>query len=293
MRTFLNAARHHGQFKLAVMAFLCVFSLTAGAVDLASDKWSNWNVGSQQGGSISYTTVSVTNDTIIGGYPTATGGTYAWAAYKVNSLNTYELYIEFDAKMPGAKQGLKFLKVFGQKGADGGYANTTFATDYTGYDIGGMYAVAFGDGRSKGNDTTQLLKFDGSDPSWIGRSYGTAVVKTPQKTHFKSSDWGTGWHHFKFYLKFNSGTTADNEVPDGKYYVEIDGKVYVDASGLFNRYYTNGPIDRITLFDWAQNGSSPFEVWYRGVHISTTGFKDAPAVVSPPNPPNNLKVITQ
>ena len=73
-------------------------------------------------------------------------------------------------------------------------------------------------------------------------------------------------------MKYNSGTTAQNEVPDGKYYVEIDGVVYVDASGLFNRHYSNAPIDRVELLGWAQSGTAPFEILYDDFRITTGGF---------------------
>jgi hypothetical protein len=36
--------------------------------------------------------------------------------------------------------------------------------------------------------------------------------------------------------------SAADEVADGAYYVEIDGQVYVDATGLFNRHWSNGPM---------------------------------------------------
>jgi len=184
--------------------------------------------------------------------------------------------------MPGAKQGLKFLKIFGIRDSVG-YANTTFGLDYTGADgdFGDMYQVSFGDGSVKANDTASVIFFNGDAPSWIGRSYGQAIVETPQKKRWSSDNWGVDWHHFKMHVKFNSGTTPQNEVADGAYYVEIDDKVYVKATGLFNRHYSNQSIDCVTFFDWAQNGTAPFEVWLDDIRITTGGFLPASAPKAP------------
>jgi hypothetical protein len=261
-----------------------------------------WSFGSQAGGSLIVSTDKTQNyngepGSLVASYPASSGssgGVYAWGAYSVAALNTEDLYIDFWAKMPAAKEGLKFLKIFGASATSGNYANTTFALDYTGSDPGSMYQVSFGDGSTGGNDTAQVINFDGSNPSWIGRSYGTASVQTPQKSRFASSKWGTAWHHFRIHAKFNSGTSPQNEVADGAYYVEIDGTVYVNATGLFNRNYSNGPIDRVELFGWSQNAPSPFQIWYDDVRITTGGFIDSSAAPPPaavaPLPPSNISV---
>ena len=243
-----------------------------------------WVVGSQNGATTTVSTDTAKNlkssrGSLRSTYPIATGGVYAWAVYKIPA-NTNDIYMDFWAKMPGPKQGLKFLKVFG--GNDGvGYSNTTFGLDYTGGDSGSMYQVSFGDGSVKANDTGSVINFDGTYPQWIGRSFGKAVVETPPKSRWKSSDWGVDWHHFKLHVKYNSGTSAENEVADGEYYVEIDGKVYVNATGLFNRHYSNLPIDRIEFLNWAQNGSQPFEIWFDDIRITTGGFLAPAAPMSP------------
>jgi hypothetical protein len=234
-----------------------------------------WLFGAQLGGAVSVSTDTGNNyagsfGSLKGSYPVATGDVYVWGVYDISILATRDVYIDCWAKMPAAKQGLKFIKIFG---ADtGGVANTTFGLDYTGGDQGSMYQVSFGDGSSTYNDTQNAINFDSTSPEWVGRSYGTATVLTPQHQRWASANWGSGWHHFRVRAKFNSGTTAANEVADGAYYVEIDGVVYVDAQGVFNRHYSNGPIDRVELFGWAQNGNAPFEVWYDNVKITTGGF---------------------
>lgn len=233
-----------------------------------------WSFGAQEGGKVSISTDSSQNFALSGGalkgsYPSPSGGgMYVWGGFDVAKYNTSEVYIDFWAKMPGIKQGLKFVKVFGQ-GSNGNYANTTFGLDYY---SGSMTQVSFGDGKSSGNDTQNVINLDGTYPDWIGRSYGTATVLTPQKKAWAASNWGNAWHHFKLHVKYNSGTTAANEVADGAFYVEIDGKVYVDAKNIFNRHYSNGKIQKVSFFDWSQSGTSPFEIWYDNVRITTGGF---------------------
>lgn len=210
-----------------------------------------------------------------------------WASYNVSSLNTEDVYIEFWAKMPSQyKEGCKFLKIFGERSATTGNANTTIYTDYTGADYGAIRQIGFGDGSTLRNDSENVIDLSGANPQWIGRSYGTAVVKTPQMSDFPSSAWGTEWHHFRVHIKFNSGTTMQNEVPNGEYYLEIDGKVYVDATGLYNRNPANGPINYIEFFGWAQKDPHPFQLWYDDIRISTGGFMTTPL----PSPPGHVAV---
>ena len=171
-----------------------------------------------------------------------------WADFDVSSLNTESIYIDFWAKMPDAKGGFKFCKIFGIGNDPTGYANTTIATDYTGVDNGSIRQISFGDGSSTTNDTQNVINLDATYPQWIGRSYGQAVVLTPQMQTWASSNWGTGWHHFRIHIKFNTVSPTTGEKPDGEYYLEIDGKVYADATGLYNRNPGNGPINFIGFF---------------------------------------------
>ena len=251
-----------------------------------------WSIGAQNGGSIGVQSTPGPNgstvDALVGDYPVAgNGANYVWANYSVASLNTEDVYIEFWAKMPSQyKGGLKFLKVFGQFTPSTGYANTTIGAEYTAAPYGAMTQVGFGDGTSLSNDSQNVINLDGQYPDWIGRSYGTAVVQTPQMSAFPGSAWGTAWHHFRIHIKFNSGTTSQNEVANGEYYLEIDGKVYVDATGLYNRNPANKPIDQIGFFGWAQGDTEPFQVWYDDIRISTGGFMSSPL----PDPPSNVAV---
>lgn len=251
-----------------------------------------WVMGSQNGGSIGVQATTGPDgaalDALEGSYPVPTGGQYIWADYSVASLNIEDVYVEFWAKMPGPKEGCKFIKVFGQilGGATPYAADATVATNYAGGDLGAIDQISFGDGTTRGNDSQNVINLNGAYPQWIGRSYGTAVVTTPQLGAFSSAQWGTGWHHFRVHMKFNSGTTAQNEVPDGEFYLEIDGKAYVDATRLYNRNPADAPIDHVEFFGWAQTQTQPFQLAYDDIRISTGGFMSQAL----PEPPRNLAV---
>lgn len=235
-----------------------------------------WLIGAQNGGTIGVQATpgpaGTTVDALEGSYPAGNAGQSMWASYSVASLQTRDVYIDFWAQMPGPTGGCKFLKIFGARTLANGFANVTFGPDYSGISPGALLQVIFGDGSTLVNDGQNAIKLSGLYPNMIGRSYGTAVVRTPQMSGFSSADWGTGWHHFLVHVKFNSGTTSQSEVPDGEFFLEIDGKVYVDATHLYNRNPANGPIDHIELFGWAQNNPSPFKVAFYDVRISTGGF---------------------
>ncbi len=272
-------------FKIIFLGVSCLYILGAQAqvrVLLEEDFESNtfprgFGIGNQAGGKveISREVDQQINSNSAGAlkatYPVGTGEIYGWASFDMAPYQSYEVYVEFNAKMPKAKQGLKFLKIFGG-------ANTTFGLDYTGVPSGkgSLYQVSFGDGTSQSNDTQNVINLDGSYPSWIGRSYGKAIVKTPEKKVFSAAEWGDEWHHFRFKVKFNSSTRNTDgtyqEINDGEYFLQIDGKTYVDATGLFNKHPANGPINKVALLDWSQNITESFEIWYDNLRITTGGF---------------------
>lgn len=242
-------------------------SITESGIEILPTDWPSWhNIGSVNGGTVS----TPEANRVVGNYPIPTGGDYVFAIYRFDE-DYEEIFIEFDAKMPNVKHGLKFMKVFGQD--DAGKANCTFGLNYTGIDNGSFDSIAFGDGTSVNNDTQSIIKLDGtSNAAQLGRNFGAATILTPQSAPFPSSAWGTDWHSFKMSVKFNSGTTSGNETNDGKFYLEIDGDIYVNATDIWNRHYTNPPILQLGLFGWSQSGLSAFDVEYRDVVISTGGF---------------------
>jgi len=69
-------------------------------------------------------------------------------------------------------------------------------------------------------------------------------------------------------FRFNCGDSAATEVPDGAIYLEIDGKVYVDAVGLFNRHWSNvRGIESVSLTGWTQGDGDPFDIDYDNVEV--------------------------
>lgn len=219
---------------------------------------------------------------IRGDYPQqdGTNGNYhVMGTYNVGEHTDYDsndIYIEFKAKMPGVKHGLKFLKLFGERDPEDtqNYGNCTLHSDYTGLDNGGIPGMFYGDGTIIENDVQQVARFDSSEqfPSRAAGLPGYSI-EAPQGKWFESSDWGTDWHHFKVYAKFNSGTTEETETNDGQFIVYIDDELYLDAQGLFNRHYNNRPLEKIRFFGWTQGVSpAPLSVYYTDIIISKNGW---------------------
>lgn len=181
-----------------------------------------------------------------------------------------DAYVEFDARFPGNVNGSKFVKFFGRRNGDN-YHNSTFNLLWG---TGDFANILFSDGSDVAGDASHVIPFDSQpSPQNIGRGFGTAVVQVPQGKIFSATDWGNEWHHFKFRYKQNDGTTSGNEVPNGAFYVEIDGDVYLDAQNLFNRHHTNEPgLSKIEFGGWAQGGGGAFEMQIDNVRVSAGGF---------------------
>jgi len=236
-----------------------------------------WTIGSQAGGQ-----TSIEQDPLRAGkalkahYPAqATGGIYNWAGIDLSKYETHEIFVEFDARIPGTPGGSKFFKIFGGTDADQDYANTTFGlvADAGGTDNGTMRQISFGDGTNTSSDTANVINFGGEYPDWIGRSYGKGAKIITGQSNWKSTDWGNTWHHFETRIKFNTGSCIAGkpnipEVNDGAYLLKIDGKLYVEATGLFNRHCKNLPIRNINFFDWAQNGTNAFDIWLDNIKVT-------------------------
>ncbi|HEX4267598.1 MAG TPA: hypothetical protein VHY36_06915 [Steroidobacteraceae bacterium] len=279
------------ELKFETATPMATSALTSPVVGITKLSPPGWSFATVKGASLGVETSASPTMTggdvnaLEGSYPVpGAGSQFIMVDYNLASLQTEDIYIEFWAKMPGAKGGCKFVKIFGDRPTANNFADMTFFTNYNGGDYGSINEVIFGDGSILPNDGQHGINLNGNKPQGIGRSYGRANVLTPQMSAFTSADWGTQWHHFRIHVKFNSGTTATNEVPDGEVYLEIDGKVYVDATGLYNRNPANPPIHNIELFGWAQQDPQPFQLWYDDVRISTGGFLSEPL----PDPPANV-----
>lgn len=221
----------------------------------------SWGSGAIAGGAI-----SVVDGAYRADYPIPSGGVYTWLNFNVGPLELFDVYIQLRAKFIDP-HSVKFVKVHGIE-VGPNYSNTTYGLGMSGT----MSQVSFGDGSAEANDTANVINLSGSDPSWVGRSYpDTAVILTPQMSSFTGFSDGD-WHDIKIHHKFNSGTTAEDEVADGEYYVEIDGDVYVDATGLFNRHPASAAVEYIAFGDWAQGNDYAFTVFFDDIKISLGGF---------------------
>ena len=118
-----------------------------------------WSIGSQSGGRVWFDTESAHGGkySLKASYPIPQGGLYAWAELDVAKYKTYEVEVEFWARMPDAKQGLKFMKVFGMRDSEG-YANTTLGIDYTGTNNGSIWNIHYGDGGVAKANTSRLME---------------------------------------------------------------------------------------------------------------------------------------
>lgn len=193
----------------------------------------------------------------------------------IADLNLNDVYVSFRSRMPGTKGGCKFVKWFGKN--NGNYHNATFGTTYSpesGEANGDINRISFGDGSGTSGDTANFVQLKGGYPAGVGRAYpATASVLTPQEANFTGADWGTTWHEFKMRMRFNSGTSALNEVADGIFYLEIDGKVYANVTGIFNRHYSNSLyFDYIAFGGHAQSNPSDFQLYFDDIKVSVGGF---------------------
>lgn len=193
----------------------------------------------------------------------------------VADLNLNDIWITFRSRMPGAKGGCKFVKWFGKN--NGNYHNATFGITYSpesGEQNGDIHRISFGDGSTASGDTAHFVQLKGGYPAGVGRSYpSTASVLTPMNKNFTVADWGTDWHTHKMRMRFNSGTTAGTEIPDGVFYWEIDGDVYANVTGIFNRHYSNSLyFDYIGFGGHAQSNPSNFQLYFDDIKVSIGGF---------------------
>lgn len=229
---------------------------------------SDYRTGTALGGTLDYSSGFAR-----GTYLANTVGSAVWTSIDTPTEDISEVYIQFRARMPNSEHGFKFVKIFGKPNDPTGGANTTIGLDYTGIDSGGLIQLSYGDGTTTGNDTQNVIRLNGtSSNADLGRGFATAQINVPNG-RFNSTDWGEGWHDYRIYFKFNSGTTSGNEVADGAWYLEIDGDVYADVGGLFNRNPDNSlHIDHIGLFGWTQGSGPEFTIDYDDVLISTGGF---------------------
>lgn len=234
--------------------------------------WTHWDTGGASFAQIS--------NFVRGTYP-STIGSSANGGFVVNieSYQAQEIYVEMKVRYPNpapAKQGLKFLKFFG---ADGDGVTTFDSANFTfnpQYDNNGTWDwVAFGDGTITANDTANTIYFVEPSEWWLQDAKGRNKnalgfsVSRPANSNFAFDD---NWHTIRCIAKYNSGSTAGNETNDGRFYVNIDGTTYIDATGVWNSHYSNKKFFKtIEFFGWTQN-TQAFAIDYADIKISTGGW---------------------
>lgn len=197
------------------------------------------------------------------------GGVFSLAGIECSALALRDVYMQFSARFPGVIHGSKFCKMHGAVGSNGFGANCTFGQN----DAGDNNYIGYGDGVALGQDVNQAINLGSAITSGnLGRNNGIAEVVVQPLSAFTAAQWGNSWHNFKVHAKFNTGTSAQDEVPDGEFYLEIDGTVYCHVRHIFNRHYLNPPLAEINLGGWTANGSQAFELDFKDIKISTGGF---------------------
>lgn len=218
-----------------------------------------WFSAAYSGGAI-----SVINGHYRAEYPLPTGAVYTVLNFIITPLQTYEFYLTFRARFINP-HSVKFCKVHGvEVGAN--YSNTTYQVGSGGV----INQISFGDGTTEANDAQKVINLNGANPDQIGISFGTAVVETPQNASFTGFA-DEGWHDIKIHHKFNS-VVEGAAVNDGEYYLEIDGLVYVNATGLINRHVDSAPIEYIAFGDYAQDSDYSFTLDVDSIRFGLGAF---------------------
>lgn len=200
-------------------------------------------------------------------YPSDPLGSNVYCWLSLGGFDRTHVFLKFRARIPTVYKGApKFVKFFGQQLEAGNKSNTTFGLT----DDAEHYQVSFGDGSTVNNDVGHIIKLNGDDKDFAGRSWAIdAVIDTPQNdTYFYDED----WHDIEIELKFNSGTTAGNETNDGRYVLTIDDVNYVTAYNLYNRHWSNLPLLGVNLGDLCQYQTSTFTMEFTDIKYSTREF---------------------
>lgn len=222
----------------------------------------NWQTNAWSGGSLSRTGghIALTNPA------NAEGGVYTLVGIECFGLGLRDYYLEFEIKYPSNVWGSKFCKFHGAAGGNGQGANCTFGQN----DVGDITYIGYGDGVELGQDVNQSIDLNGTLN--MGRNASIAdFLVSPIGRYAASNFSGNVWRKVRVHAKFNTGTTSENEIPDGVFYLEIGGVVYCHVEGIFNRHYLNPPVAEINIGGWTAGGSA-FTYHVRNVKISTGGF---------------------
>lgn len=216
----------------------------------------SWVIAGYSGG-----TIDRSNCYIAMSNPTPADGVYTETTLYVDTLGIKEVFVQFSARYPGAHWGSKFCKFHGIT-TPSNHANCTFGQNA----YGDFNYIGFGDGAITGNDVNESIYMDVG--MILGRNTGIANFIVPTQGTFTTADYGSTWHDFRVHAKFNDGTTAGNEVPNGEFFIEVYGRVICHVTGIYNRHYSNDNLERIVLGDYTAGGPA-YELDVRDIKIST------------------------
>lgn len=222
-----------------------------------------WTIAAYSGGSIVRSGGHIAMST-----PAGADGVYAETSIDVSSLGIREFFLQFSARYPSTIWGSKYCKAHGIVSSAGNHSNCTLGQN----NFGDLNYIGFGDGTITGNDVNQSIYMDA--PPNLGRNVGIANFIVPPQGTFTTADFGSEWHNFRVHAKFNDGTSAFDsglpgaELPNGEFFLEVDGRVICHVTGIYNRHYSNSPLERIVLGDYTQGGPA-FELDVKDIKIST------------------------
>lgn len=228
-----------------------------------------WEFNVQDGASLTKNNDG-TYDYVRGTYPAVTS---PWnkVLFTFDRRDETDIYVQFWARKSAGGMP-KFVKFYGQN--SGGYANTTFkGADYVN---GTIDAIGYGDGTGTTNDSQMGVYYDtGRNTDFYTGRAGALTRSFVNGGKFDVGEWGDGssWQKFQLRVKFNSGTTALNEVNDGIVESRINNVVRCRGENIFNRHYSNPPLDKVEFLSYVQ-GAPAFTMDVRSITISRNGWID-------------------
>ena len=172
-----------------------------------------------------------------------------------HNLSNIYIRVYFKAVKDSTTSGAKFIKPMGKLDSRGFYANSTFGLNQWNDTLN---EVAYGMGLNN-NDTTQILRFDGTMRTGVD-----PLVTYPVKKGAINPFSGI-WHCYEVHMKYS--TLANR---DGEYDVWLNGDLHFSARNVIN----HGPDNKteFALVRFGDYAGSPFEgnweLWMDNIVIS-------------------------
>jgi hypothetical protein len=201
--------------------------------------------------------------------------------YVTRNLNESAPYIRFYAKRTNfnGTGGNKFLKLFGD-GYPSTYANITYSQEYTN---GQFYIAETGDGSSTQGDASC---------AWYWGPHSLSCPGTAVKQGGTLDMVENRWYCFEFYVSPNTDNNSNGIIQ-----IWVDGVLRVHYSGIKIRNNANNRnFSFMSLVNYAQNVTSPYQIWVDDIvvsrsYIGPVGTSGSPVpYITPPSSPKNLKI---